>query len=180
MKILILLKALDCKFTILSTDANRYPLMKPLSVLLIFFLLGCSQDKNDEMHSNLILQFVYDNKTVHVQDTGIPIKQQEAQVRVFREMEAQRLGVIDISYTQYLYMNVYQGQPCVVNMSISVTDGERGLIFDFYNEGDGSYLYTYHFVPSSSLTYLGVQLSGNRLYMLNGDGEIVIFELTFG
>src|SRR5690606_36049341 len=69
----------------------------------------------------------------------------------------------------------------IINIDIGEnSEGEKGIIFDFYREDDGTYLHSYQHKFGISLSYLGIQLSGNRLYILNGDGEIVIFELTFG
>ncbi len=69
----------------------------------------------------------------------------------------------------------------IINIDIGEnSEGEKGIIFDFYREDDGTYLHSYQHKFGISLTYLGIQLSGNRLYILNGDGEILIFELTFG
>lgn len=80
----------------------------------------------------------------------------------------------------YAYgLNVQDGH--IINIDYGENpDGVKGMLFDFYREDDGTYLHSYHMVTGTSLTHLGVQLSGNRLYILNGDGEIVIFELTFG
>jgi len=65
----------------------------------------------------------------------------------------------------------------IINIDFIASD--RRVIFDFYAEFDGSYLHSYEFVAGTSLTYLGIQLSGNRLYILNGNGEIIIFEVEF-
>lgn len=85
-----------------------------------------------------------------------------------------------VNRSVYSYgLNVQDGH--IINIDYGDNpEGVKAMIFDFYREDDGTYMHSYHLVTGTSLTHLGVQLSGNRLYILNGDGEIVIFELTFG
>lgn len=166
-----------------QTDANRYSLMKLLAALLIFLLLGCSHDTNDEIHANLTLQLVEDNKVVHIQDTGIPFKQQEAQVRVFRDLEARRVGVIDISHTHYLYMNLYQGQPCVVNKAITVVEcfTDDGTIFQRFGMGRGEGPGEMHGIRHFAVTDSGNAMLADgaiKQKIMSRDNEEIKFNVT--
>jgi hypothetical protein len=157
--------------------------MKLLAALLIIHLLGCTQGTSEETHANLTLQLVDDNKIVNVQDTGIPFKQQETQVRVFRDMEARRVGVIDISHTHYLYMNLYQGQPCAVNMSISVVEcfTDEGEIFQRFGmgrgEGPGELYGIQHFAVTDS-GYAMLADGGIKQKIMNRNNEEILFNIT--
>jgi hypothetical protein len=156
---------------------------KTLSTLIIILLAGCSQEKTDEKYSNLILQLVEDNKVVHTQDTGIPFRVQESKERIYRDLDARRVGVIDISHTHYLYMNVYQGQPCVVNMSISVVEcfTEDGEIFQRFGmgrgDGPGELYGVQHFAITDS-GYAILADGGIKQKIMNKNNNEILFNIT--
>src|SRR5690606_13089702 len=67
----------------------------------------------------------------------------------------------------------------VYNIDHGQVENVRGIIIDTYHESDGSYSHSYFFDPQTSVTYLGIQLYQDKLFILNGDGNILVFELKF-
>jgi len=161
-----------------------------LVILAFCYLLtleSCSESPNSNSKSgeqtNLVLNLVDKGELIHSQDTGIPFFEQESKERILREIDVRLIGKIDISDTYYLFLNVYKGQPCVVNMSITVVEcfTDSGEIFQRFGmgrgEGPGELYAIRHFAINDS-GYALLADGGAKQKIMNNTNEEIMFNIT--